>query len=323
MTKVTRFSMDDSAAGEKRRLHLREISGESDAPLGTVGQDLRAARLRLGDDLATVSNVLKIRKDHLEALEEDRLEALPGRTYAVGFVRSYATYLGLDAGEYLERFKQEIAGRAEGAHLTPYIDPGDRRLPQGWPVIAVAFAALLIFGIYLLVKAAGSDTSPPVGPVPAEIANAARPAPAPVAPAPLAPASQATAPAPAAPPAAETPAPVQAAPAAPAPAALPKGQELGLQNTGSRVELQANHQVYVSVKGPDGTVYIGRMLQPGDTYRVPNLPGLILNATDGSAVNVIVDGKPMGPVGSRARPADNVLLDPQAIAERHGSTPVE
>ena len=32
MTKVTRFTMDDSAGGDKRRLHLREISGESDAP---------------------------------------------------------------------------------------------------------------------------------------------------------------------------------------------------------------------------------------------------------------------------------------------------
>lgn len=147
MTKVTRFTVDNDAGGDKRRLHLREISGESDAPLGTVGQDLRAARLRLGDDLATVSGVLKIRKDHLEALEEDRLEALPGRTYAVGFVRSYATYLGLDAGEYLERFKEEIAGRTDATYLTPYIEQSDRRLPQGWQVIAVAFVALLILGL--------------------------------------------------------------------------------------------------------------------------------------------------------------------------------
>ncbi|MEI9886891.1 MAG: putative PEP-binding protein [Rhizomicrobium sp.] len=48
---------------------------------------------------------LKIRKDHLEAIEEDRLDALPGRTYAVGFVRSYADYLGLDVGQCVERFK--------------------------------------------------------------------------------------------------------------------------------------------------------------------------------------------------------------------------
>ncbi len=85
----------EKAAG-RRRIHLREISGDSETPLETVGQDLRAARLRRGDDLATVSRALKIRKDHLEAVEEDRLENLPGKTYAIGFVRSYAGYLGLD-----------------------------------------------------------------------------------------------------------------------------------------------------------------------------------------------------------------------------------
>ena len=75
MTKVTPLNADEKG-GWRRRIHLREISGDSDTPLETVGQDLRAARLRRGDDLATVSRALKIRKDHLEALEEDRLEAL-------------------------------------------------------------------------------------------------------------------------------------------------------------------------------------------------------------------------------------------------------
>ena len=86
-----------NGGANRRRIHLREISGDSEFPLQTVGQDLRAARLRRGDEIAQVSRALKIRKDHLEALEEDRLEDLPGKTYAIGFVRSYARHLGLDA----------------------------------------------------------------------------------------------------------------------------------------------------------------------------------------------------------------------------------
>jgi cytoskeleton protein RodZ len=334
MTKVTRFTMDDSAGGDKRRLHLREISGESDAPLGTVGQDLRAARLRLGDDLATVSSTLKIRKDHLEALEEDRLEALPGRTYAVGFVRSYATYLGLDAQEYLDRFKEEIAGRAEGAHLTPYIDPGERKLPQGWQVIAIAFVALLIFGIYLVVKAVSSEGPPPVAPVPAEIANTAQPA----TPPPAATPAQAQADAPIMPPTpatAGTPAPVPGtaqAPVAPDSAApvpggqgraLPQGKSYGLANVGSRILLRAHKPVYITVKGEDDTIYISRMLQPGDTYRVPDRTGLILSAADGSAVELVLDGASAGAVGSVARPAKGVSLDPQAVADRRSGASAE
>jgi cytoskeleton protein RodZ len=105
MTKVTQMSFEEDGSTARRRIHLREISGDSDAPLDTVGQDLRAARLRRGDDLATVSRSLKIRKDHLEAVEEDNFADLPGKTYAIGFVRSYAGYLGLDAVQMVERCK--------------------------------------------------------------------------------------------------------------------------------------------------------------------------------------------------------------------------
>src|SRR5471030_3161980 len=111
MTKVTQMSFDEDGGTGRRRIHLREISGDSESPLETVGQDLRAARLRRGDDLATVSRSLKIRKDHLEAVEEDHFNDLPGRTYAIGFVRSYSHYLGLDVTKTVERYKQEISGR--------------------------------------------------------------------------------------------------------------------------------------------------------------------------------------------------------------------
>src|SRR5689334_21279599 len=114
MTQMSQMSAEnDNSEPGRRRIHLREISGESESPLETVGQELRAARLRRGDEIAQVSRALKIRKDHLEALENDRLEDLPGKTYAVGFVRSYARHLGLDAAQYVERFKREISGRTE------------------------------------------------------------------------------------------------------------------------------------------------------------------------------------------------------------------
>src|SRR6201996_8500313 len=135
MTKLTQMSLENDGGGEeggsRRRIHLREISaGDSESPLQTVGQDLRAARLRRGDEIAQVSRALKIRKDHLEALEEDRLEDLPGKTYAIGFIRSYARHLGLDATEYVERFKRDISGRAEDkVHEPAPIHQDDGRRP--------------------------------------------------------------------------------------------------------------------------------------------------------------------------------------------------
>src|SRR6185437_6647095 len=144
MTKVTRLTVDDGGNIKSRRIHLREISGDSDTPLETVGQDLRAARLRLGEDLATVSRTLKIRKDHLEALEEDRFEALPGRVYEVGFVRSYSDYLGLDSVQCVERFKLEIAGRGEAELPVMQEVIEERKLPHGWLVIAAVVTALIV-----------------------------------------------------------------------------------------------------------------------------------------------------------------------------------
>ncbi|HEY0300595.1 MAG TPA: helix-turn-helix domain-containing protein, partial [Rhizomicrobium sp.] len=169
MTKVTRLTLDDGGNIKSRRIHLREISGDSDTPLETVGQDLRAARLRRGDDLATVSKSLKIRKDHLEAIEEDRLDALPGRTYAVGFVRSYADYLGLDVGQCIERFKAEIAGRSDTDATPPVtvIDEDEnRRLPQGWKIIAGVVVLLMIWGAYYVLSSTSTMMSQPVAPPP-------------------------------------------------------------------------------------------------------------------------------------------------------------
>jgi len=48
MAKVTRLTLDNNGELDRRRLHFREISGDSDSPLESVGQDLRKAREKRG-----------------------------------------------------------------------------------------------------------------------------------------------------------------------------------------------------------------------------------------------------------------------------------
>ena len=104
---------------------------------------MRAVRLSRGADLSAVSRSLRIRQDHLDAIEAGRLDDLPGRTYAVGFVRSYAEYLGLDPSEFADRFKAEIGNRGELPPLRGLPeDTGESRLPYGW-----LFMALLVLGV--------------------------------------------------------------------------------------------------------------------------------------------------------------------------------
>jgi cytoskeleton protein RodZ len=330
MTKVTHLTLDEDGGLNRRRIHLREISGDSDTPLETVGQDLRAARLRLGEDLATVSRTLKIRKDHLEALEEDRFEALPGRTYAVGFIRSYSDYLGLDSVQCVERFKLEIAGRGQ-ADLPVMQDLIDeRKLPHGWLVIAAVVAALIIYGAYHLAMSADSLANQPVAAVPQQfepkVAQAPKPAVPKTAQIPTLPipANHGTSPQgqrlatvtqPGAMPNTALPTGQRSAPVPNATAGLPQGQTFGTQNKDARVILRAHTATHVTVEGPDGKLFLNRTLQPGDTYNVPLIPGVTLTTSNGNAVELDLDGQSMGQVSKTAGETDDFALDPQSVAD--------
>lgn len=72
-----------------------------------IGAILRQTRERLGLDLFSVASVLRIQVPHLDAIESGDFQRLPGATYAIGFLRSYANYLGMDAGMVVQRFKEE------------------------------------------------------------------------------------------------------------------------------------------------------------------------------------------------------------------------
>jgi len=72
-----------------------------------IGDVLRNTRQVKGISLREVEEATKIRQRYLEALENSDYEQIPGRVYALGFLRNYARFLGLDAQELIERFKAE------------------------------------------------------------------------------------------------------------------------------------------------------------------------------------------------------------------------
>ena len=110
----------------------------SDAP--RAGADLLAARERLGWALPDVAVMLRIRPSYLEALEAGRLNALPGNVYALGFLRSYATALGLDAEEVARRFRAEAGEIPRHSELIFPAPVPERGLPAG---------ALILLGLIL------------------------------------------------------------------------------------------------------------------------------------------------------------------------------
>jgi len=328
MAKVTRITLENSGGPDRRRLHLREISVNGDTPLESVGQDLRHARQKKGEELEQISRVLKIRKDLLEAIEEGNVEALPGRAYVIGFVRSYADYLGLDANNTVERMKAEIAGRGDGKELPTVAHPAERKMPSGTLIFGGLFMLVLIYSGYYLIVAAGRMTSQPVIPVPERLAEQAgidgQPSPPVVAQVPPPPATDPAAavtvralPAPSAPPApaAVTPPPASAAPVAAPRPPLPPGQKYGATNVNSRITIRVHRPTLVNVRGGD-RLFMNRHLNPGDTYLLPNVVGLRLTTPDAGAVELIVDGSSVGFVGQDGAVANNVSLNPNDVVDR-------
>jgi cytoskeleton protein RodZ len=89
---------------------------------------LRQARLTQKGKLPEISENLRISHEHLKALEEDDVNGLPGLAYAVGFIRSYADHLGLDAEVLIAQYKSQTSGMSSGLDFP--ITEEDYELPS-------------------------------------------------------------------------------------------------------------------------------------------------------------------------------------------------
>jgi len=89
---------------------LREVGDGEQLP--SVCTALHQARLRAGYELTDVAKALRIQLRHLQALEDGRFDDLPGETYAVGFLKSYGGFLGLEIEELVARYKAETGNDA-------------------------------------------------------------------------------------------------------------------------------------------------------------------------------------------------------------------
>ncbi|MEZ4729225.1 MAG: helix-turn-helix transcriptional regulator [Caldilineaceae bacterium] len=99
-------------------------------PPRELGDVLRERREAMGASLAEVETATRIRQKYLAALESDEWHLLPGEVVGRGFLRNYATYLGLDPTEVVERrravadplLSAALSGTSAGSDLPPERD---------------------------------------------------------------------------------------------------------------------------------------------------------------------------------------------------------
>lgn len=112
----------------------------------SVSDILRARRIECGLEVSHVAQVLRIRPAVLIAIENGQFDQLPGAAYAVGFVRSYGTYLGLDAEALVLRFKNETAEASQRPVLEFPLPIRDSRVPTGPLLIICVLLAVITYG---------------------------------------------------------------------------------------------------------------------------------------------------------------------------------
>ncbi len=183
---------------------ISEMAGSDQSSRRKIGELLRQTRESSGGDIAQIATTLRIRAAYLTAIEESQYDRMPAPVYALGFVRAYANYLGLDGEEAVRRFKQETVDFAGPRGLTFPVPLAERSIPGGTMVLAALILALCGYGLWYYVSTGERARPERVAAVPQDMLPTPPPAPPPDAsatPGSLAPASVAPAPAPAAAPA--------------------------------------------------------------------------------------------------------------------------
>lgn len=336
----------------------------------TVGALLAQTRSGFGQDIEEVSSALRIRPVFLRAIEESRYEDLPGLTYGVGFVRSYAHYLGLDVNDCVERFKDEAAGIDRTPNLNFPTPVPEAKVPTG----AIILVSLLLAGLAYLVwtyvsrdgglgqsEAVVSETASPVvgAASTSEPASASGEAVASTASSETdgASSSASTAETTGSDTAGLTAATTAAAGGADTTGSPPTGSDAGdnvsISNSaaaaaggavaggsgtvlfteaasasqpadpsvsgtgaaysGPRVVLRATQDSWVQVRNASNESIFTRVLRAGDTYDVPDQPGLSLLTGNAGGLVILVDGQEVPKLGRSGQVRRNVSLSPDSL----------
>lgn len=144
----------------------------------SISSELRSHRMAKNIEITTASQVLRIRRDYLIALENGDVDKMPERVYTLGFVRAYARYLGLDIDVTLQRFKEEILAEPQAPVYTLPKPLNENTKPHRWVILLSACLGAGVLGAWFFFFNNFSSPSQPV--VPVEIKQAFKEAAAPL-----------------------------------------------------------------------------------------------------------------------------------------------
>ena len=112
-----------------------------------IGILLKEMRTKQGKTFAEISQSLCIRKAYLEAIENGDYNNIPEYPYGIGFIRSYADYLGLDGNQIVQMYKNEAEAEFRKKHSYYVMEPqAEATMPNKNYIL---FSIILLVIIYV------------------------------------------------------------------------------------------------------------------------------------------------------------------------------
>jgi cytoskeleton protein RodZ len=261
-----------------------EEGSNDDYSESKVGTTLRKARLKSGKKISDVAKDLCIRKVYLDAIEASNYAEIPDYPYGPGFVRSYADYLGLNGSRLVQLFKDETNTKKDEELFMP--EPQKEITAPNHKYLLISIAAILaLYFVWFLFNREKVDleevtvVEEPFGNdmnfvvqvedfITEETARSEKEAVSSMENIVIKDASYVE-------------------PSADAPSVEPVSRRI----PNDRIFLDIKDDVWVEVKDANDTLFLSKELRAGDSYVLPQRPGLILSAGRAGAIDVYVYGK--------------------------------
>ncbi len=248
----------------------------------TVGEKLKGERERLGLSLSDLAARTRVPVRHLDSIEKSDFSALPGTTYTLGFTRSYARAVDLDATQLSNEMRVELA---QGGHEsyqphTQNFEPADpSRVPSrtlAWTAAAIGIALVAAYFIWRSMTLVAPVMPQPIAKTAVSATGAATSA---------------------------TPGPPGADP-------------------GGEVVIAATDNVWVKVYDAENKRLYENEMEPGDKFTVPvdaNNPMIVTGRPN--VLQVTIGGKPVPPLGAPDQTIADVGVSAKALLARETTPP--
>lgn len=135
-----------------------ENTEELEIDIEDIGTILKSSRLKSKKSMEEISSELCIRKIYLTALEEGDYETLPPIPYGVGYVRTYARYLGLNPDRAVKLYK-DASKVEEDKNEIENIVP-EKNKSNSWHIVIGILALALLYGGWEVYSQKESKTKP-------------------------------------------------------------------------------------------------------------------------------------------------------------------